>query len=791
MTLRFRPARPRVRLCLLLLTLAGASFVSIPRAQAQADDLETLASNIEINSLGTSYDQATGVASAVGEVEIKYEDVEIYADKAEFHRTTGDIFARENVTIYKGELAYKGDAAVYNIQTGKITANHIRSSVGPALYDSGEINLNTEDLEVISTTDTFFTTHDSVNPNYHLKAKTVDIYPDDRIVFRNVKIYAGKVPVLWLPYLSQPFDDQLGYTFTPGYTSTWGAFLLNQYGILVGDHSLMQFKLDLRSERGVAGGIDVFSMRHRDNPNFGHLELYYANDSDPGLNFNSLERPPLDKERYRIGLQHRIYIPGPEESSFYFDIDINKVSDEFMLEDFYPEEFRLDPRPDNMVNLVRQTPRGELSVWARFRANDFFQTDSRLPEVAIDFTRQPIFNSGFFYEGESSVGIYKEAVADTRRPEIMADIADTEAALAGGLSPRTDPTSPLFDPLFDPAESATMLDDLRAALVDDEFTRFDTYHQILYPFVFGDWLSLVPRVGVRATAYSDVSGGKVGGSETRVLGHAGIEASTKFSKLYPNAQMPRFGVNEFRHIFQPYLNYSYLGGDNLPEGYPLIDRFGPTTRLRPIDPQLFTATDEFREWNVLRLGGRNRLQTKRDGGTHNWLEIDTFFETFFNDAELDRDFSNLFNEIRWSPLPWVRLDLDTQLPVFNDPFDFTEVNTDLTFMPNSIMQFTVGHRLLTDNPLFEESNLVSLYSYTKLTENWGFSTSHRYEFEDSTMEWQQYSLHRDLSSWTAAVGAMVRDNRGDEEYGFVFTLSLKDFPQVSLPLSILPGGENR
>ena len=160
MTLRFRSLSLFVRFTLALsLALIGSAgpFTRSLRAQDLGDipapapsDLAAMASNIEINSLQTSYDQVTGVASAEGDVVVKYEDVELYADRAEYHRTSGDIFARDNVTIYKSGLVYKGDAAVYNIQTGKITANQIRSAVGPLFYDSGEINLNTEDLEVIT-----------------------------------------------------------------------------------------------------------------------------------------------------------------------------------------------------------------------------------------------------------------------------------------------------------------------------------------------------------------------------------------------------------------------------------------------------------------------------------------------------------------------------------------------------------------------------------------------------------------------------------------------------------------
>ena len=73
-------------------------------------------------------------------------------------------------------------------------------------------------------------------------------------------------------------------------------------------------------------------------------------------------------------------------------------------------------------------------------------------------------------------------------------------------------------------------------------------------------------------------------------------------------------------------------------------------------------------------------------------------------------------------------------------------------------------------------------------DNWGFSTAHRFERDDNTLEYQQYSVHRDLASWTASLGGIIRDNRsGENEYGVILSLTLKAFPKVSLPLDFQPG----
>jgi hypothetical protein len=99
----------------------------------------------------------------------------------------------------------------------------------------------------------------------------------------------------------------------------------------------------------------------------------------------------------------------------------------------------------------------------------------------------------------------------------------------------------------------------------------------------------------------------------------------------------------------------------------------------------------------------------------------------------------------------------------------------------------LGHRFLSGNPFFRDSNLVTLGAYYQINENWGFSFSEQYEFDDSTLEGQSYTIHRDLSSWVAALTAVVRDNRGEDDFGVFLTFTLKDFPRLNLDFPLSAG----
>lgn len=763
--------------------------VSVAAAQLDVlwEQLEELGgpdiSGAETIQLVTNSEGALAGAIIKGGFRLKSDVMDVFANEMEYSFETGVLKFGGDVSIYKDGVIYRGEQATYNTRTGDLDATKMRSAVEPLFFETGSLDSNFQNLTLIETEDTKFTTEDSDNPTFYLRSEKMSIYPEDRVVFRHTKAYVGDTPVFYFPYLSQPLEEEMGYTFVPGYRSNLGFFLLNQYGTTIGDHSVIKYKGDIYSMRGVGLGFDIDSRRMKNTKNFGKFKFYWVYDGSPEENntFSSVRREDVDSSRYRINLQHRVYLPGPEESGVYLDVDVNKISDEFFYEDFFQWEFRDDPQPDNFLNLVKRTDQGELSLLARFRGNDFYQSDSRLPEIAWEMARQPIKNSGLFYTSVTSFGILRDELGDDDRNRLREQVRNLNNRLS----------DPSLAAAVDPAGTRTTLDDLRMRLVEPEFTRFHTYHEVLFPKLVGGFLSVTPRAGVGYTNYSSVSGTVAPDNTSRAIVAAGLDTSLKFSRVYDDVSWPAMGLNGLRHVVQPYANYSFVGAENQGEEFKGIDRLALSTRPRPLDVTNYTAIDSLRDWNILRLGVYNRLQTKRNNGTLNWLTTNTYFDAFLDDPEYDRNFSNLYQDIEWNPLPWVRANVSAQVPLFGDDFEFTEVNTRLSFLPVDYLSFSIGHRLLQDHPFFEDSSLIDFSTYARISENWGISIYERFEMEDNTLETQQYSIHRDLTSWVASLGAIVRDHRGEQEYGLLFSLTLKDFPSLRIPVDFDPQGGAR
>lgn len=688
------------------------------------------------------------------------------ADRMKFDLASQTGQLTGNVSIYQDGLVYRGRSAVYDHKTGKVNTRGLRAGVAPLLLESSQF-----ESQIINGQRIFIgrnagiTSHDAEDPHWWLRADQTTLFPGERVIFKDLKLYAGETPIFWLPYLSQQLDAELGYHFVPGGRSNLGLFIKNRYGVMLGGERdpvtgandsawlLAHFQADLYSRRGLGLGLSLFDTRAEEDDQFGWLKFSYINDLDPQASRSGIPRPPVNEDRYRVELAHRLKAWETQNADYFVGANLTWLSDGFYLEDFDPALFNVNPNPDNTLFLNRRTANSFAQLNARVQLNSFYQSDTRLPELSYDWFRQPFLDTDFLYESQTSAGVYRKYLGDFRADQLRA-----EAALLPAGDPRQE--------------------DIAALLDSAGFTRLHTYHEFSRPSKIGH-LNVVPKIGAGYTNYSSVEGPHNSMSRTHLF--AGVDTSMKFTKAYPDWIDEKWGLNGVLHIVEPYVNLSALSSDSLDSSFDRIDRLTASTRPRPLGVGRFTAIDDLDSWTIMRLGMRNRLVTHRDGGTHDWLTMDTYFDSFFEDPEFNRNFSNLYNEVRWHPLPWLDLEVDFQIPLFNDS-NFTEVATAATFMPNENMEFSIRHRFLNDHPILRDSNRLELDFYARLTDYWGIGTRHRWEIADGTLELQNYNLYYDFDSWVGSIGFFVRDHRIENEYGLMLSFGLKEFPNLNLPI---------
>ncbi len=714
---------------------------------------------VEITSTGqTNYEN--GIATAHDNVAIHVGDTDIYADRANYNSQKHEIYVEGNVRIYRDTSMYVGEHATYNIDTKEIRAGAMQTQYFPYFVSGTNITSIAENAYRIENGN--FTTHDSPKPDFHMRARTVRVYEDEYVVFQNVTFYIGNVPFFWWPYVYQRLDDAFSFSISPAYLSSWGPSLLTQVTFPIRDNISGRLRLDYRVRRGVAVGFDSDIQYGKGNSSWADLKTYYLQDQNPLINRTDVPRGLVSTGRYRLTLHD--YTEFTDD--IYGIVNLTKMSDPFVMQDFFHNDFRLDPVPDNVVAMTKRDPLYTLTAITRFQANEFFEQTQRLPEVVLDVVRQPVFGTGIFYEGETGLANLHRTFAN------------------------------------------------KSEFEDYESWRFDSFHQLTYPNTYFGWLSVVPRLGVRETWYSKSRDlGKTafessdnplvpdfllpdptlelplhdGGEIFRTVVNAGVEASFKISRTWEDVQSRDFGLDGMRHIIQPFTNFSWVSNTDLnPAEVLQFDRYVPTTQLRPIDFPQFTSVDSIDHWTVWRLGVRNRLQTRRDDITINWLDLETFFDVNFDNPYDRTPYSNLFNKLRFTPLPWASLVINSQIPVFDK--GFTEVNTNLVVQPIAPLQISVGHRYLDANPFFNNSSLFVVGGYYRVNDNWGVGAQEQYEAVTGVLEQQRYSIYRDLTSWVASLGAIIRDNGGVKEYGVMFTFTLKAFPKFGFDLNFDPSG---
>ena len=105
----------------------------------------------------------------------------------------------------------------------------------------------------------------------------------------------------------------------------------------------------------------------------------------------------------------------------------------------------------------------------------------------------------------------------------------------------------------------------------------------------------------------------------------------------------------------------------------------------------------------------------------------------------------------------------------------------ISFQPNDVWNWSIGHWYLRDGFVDPGSSLISGILLWRLNENWAFRTAHFFEANNGRMQEQDYTVYRDLRSWTAALTLRMRDNvGGPNDIAVAFTFSLKAAPSFSL-----------
>ena len=702
-------------------------------------------SEIEIQSLhgggtGVTYNMREQTATGTNGVLINYNGTVLIADSVTINETNGDAYADGRVRIQEGDQIFAGEHMRYNFITHQMVSEQFRSGKPPVYMEGrglhGTVVSNQLAHATYNATNSIITSDDIAQPAFEIRARRIKIIPNQKVQAWDAVLYAEGVPLFYFPYYSRNLGPHANnFNFVPGYRSLYGPFVLSSYTWYLNEQLNGAVHLDYRETRGVGAGPDF-------NYNLGRwgegtVKYYYTHDDKPSTNnVNS----PVYENRQRV---YFTYLAMP-----YTNLEIRSLavwqSDAGVNRDFFEGDYRNNPQPNTFVEGDKLLQNFSIDVLTQPRVDPFFETVERLPDVRVTGFRQQLWGTPLYYESESSAGYYRRLFPETN-----------------GVFNRTN---------------------------NFEASRADTFHQITLPETFFGWLNVTPRVGGRFTYYSEAGGPGATTDETdRRVFNTGAEVSTKASRLWPGVRNSLLDLDGLRHIIEPSIDYDYVPTPNVrPTQLPQFDYELPSLRLLPIEFPEYNSIDSIDSQNVMRFGLRNRLQTKRDGGTvEDLLDWQLYLDWRLKPQANQETFNDLYSDLTLAPRSWIILESQTRFDINSDSFRML-LHT-LTLKPNNVWNWTIGHFYLRDDfrniptALGEGDDVFTSAFFFRLNENWGARAVHNFDIRNGRLQEQYYTIYRDLRSWTVALTGGVQQNvNGPTDYSIAFTFSFKSTPKYGL-----------
>lgn len=661
-----------------------------PAADAEQD------APLDISGDNLTADQKTGWYRASGNVRIVYGAHELRADEVRVNAQTGEIVASGNVVLTRrNHSTWRGSHLVYNFMTGEGLSSALDVSAGPFRLLAEQSHRQADGTFVLRRN--VITTCTNAPGHFHfgVTSRETEFQPGDHFTTRGSVLRLMGVPIFYVPYWYRDLAHHYGFRFVPGYSSSWGGFLLSAYKFRLldlgeGREVTSKTHLDTRSERGLAYGQD-FAWRFGEG-GIGMVTGYLLDDQEPGER-DVAPYDDLDSQRYRFKLLHDVNLTPRDQIL----LQANYLSDTDVLQDFFEDEYRLSNQPENYLTYGHTADSYAAGVGVYGRINTFYDAVNRLPEAWFEVMRQEVGPTDLYYESATRGGFLQREFADYE-----------------------DPDNP-------PAESYDTL-------------RLDSRHMFFLPEKLFGFLNVVPRAGVRATYYGDtwrdeligsppttqtttnaagltvvtttpglsVTNRVADGAGVRVLPEIGFELAFKAYGLYEDAD------GRWRHVVEPYANYTFV----------------PEPNLVPSELPQFDEIDTLDLQHYVRLGTRHQIQRKGEKGVYTPVDADLYAIYAFdkpNDAETGLDLLGVDSKFR--PANWLHIDLDGTYDVHASEVSTADGRVRLWNSPIWDAAGEINYRV-------NETTLFSSSLTYALSDAWSFNVYNRFDAESSRLEEQ-------------------------------------------------------
>ncbi|HSG38447.1 MAG TPA: putative LPS assembly protein LptD, partial [Thermoanaerobaculia bacterium] len=340
-------------------------------------------------------------AVLTGGVQIRYQDVEIKAEKAEIDLNTKVVTAEGEVIVDQGPRRLTGDTLVFNLdtKTGKLT--NATGHVAPDYYFTGTEVAKTGD-DTYQVTDGIFTSCNQEVPDWSFRLKEARVEVEGYAHVRSASMRAKKLPVFYTPYILWPVkSERTSGLLIPniGYSDRRGASLGLAYYQTLGRSYDTTFHLDGYTEGFVGVGNEF---RYRPTEGTQGIALgYYVRD------------PEVDDDRWKLEWSHtttdlpwgmRGVVEYQDFSDFDFFRDFERDFDRNTLRFIDSRAFVTGNWGSHLLNIL-------LNDRETFVGLDETIEQRKLPEIEYRLRSTRLGRTPLYLEVDSSL-----SYLDTSRP---------------------------------------------------------------------------------------------------------------------------------------------------------------------------------------------------------------------------------------------------------------------------------------------------------------------------------------------------------------------------------------
>ncbi|PIQ90658.1 MAG: hypothetical protein COV71_03325 [Candidatus Omnitrophica bacterium CG11_big_fil_rev_8_21_14_0_20_41_12] len=688
---------------------------------------EAKESPIIINGDNVEYSADSREVSATGNIEVTYKGSKLTCNKLRVNMQTRDGVAEGNARLQDAKGVVTGEKIIYNFADKKGVILDADFRANPYFGKAKKVE-KVSDSEFIARRG-YFTTCSLDQPHYRFEAKKLNMFPGDKTQAKEATLYLGAVPVAYLPKFNYSMKEPLMHVqVEPGTRKDWGPYLLSAWRYNITSNVDGRFLLDYRNKLGWAEGF--YTNYRTPGVGKGEFKFYYTQEKPA----DQPKGMPTEFQRYFMRWRHKWDIDQRTNfvSEFFKITDERRKLDSSypanhnFLQDYFFREYEKDSQPLSYALFHHAFNYSSLDILLQMRTNHWFNQIEKLPELNYSLPSLQLWETPFYFENITQLGNYNKK---------------------GSMMPV--PTN----------------DDVTVA-------RLDTKNTISQPMKIA-FIQFRPFVSSRQTFYDKGANDQTG--IIRTIFSGGADMSTKFYRIFDvKSNFLNMDINGLRHIITPTVAYLYTH-------VPTI----PGTNIKQID-----SVDSINRGNTFSLGLSNKLQTKREGKSIDFVDFLVTTEYVVDPKNGDNAFltntnkkfvsqlSDVLFKLKVLPYSWLRLEGDaTYEHSDRDNVNynrFSLANYDLTLDLGKDRSFGVGQRYERKG-----KNEVTLDLRWRLSPKWKFGMYQRYNFKKTDLfdlgsQEQEYTLTRDLHCWELDITLNKKEISGTSIF---FTFRLKAFPE--------------